>query len=326
MKPRLAITMGDVNGIGPEIMAKALARKELWTDCEPVIIGSAAYLEQMSQEIPGCPKPCVTQTCDAPVPEGSVRVLEAGMPAPEPHPGTVDAEAGRCAVEWLKYAIRLTQEGQTAAIVTCPLNKHGIHLAGYSYNGHTEILAEMTQTEEVYMSLFTDRMRIVHVSAHCPIREVPERIKKERIIRTIRAAHESLCRLGLSRKRIAVAGLNPHAGEEGILGREEQQEIGPAVKACREAGMDCVGPFPPDTVFLRMFQGEFDLVVAMYHDQGHIPLKLVAMDDGVNVTLGLPIVRTSVDHGTAYDIAGKGCAREKSLCAAIKLAIRLAGQ
>ncbi len=184
----------------------------------------------------------------------------------------------------------------------------------------------MTGAPDYRMCLFTDNMRIVHISAHFPLRDAVEMVRKDRIVTSIRIAHDALKRLGVPRRRIGVAGLNPHAGERGLLGTEEAREIEPAVAQCRAEGIDCSGPHPPDTVFRRMAEGEFDLVVAMYHDQGHIPLKLVAMDEGVNVTLGIPIVRTSVDHGTAYDIAGKGVARDDSLCAAIRLAARLTGK
>ena len=325
MKPRLAITMGDINGVGPEILARALARGETWETCLPVVIGSVEVMERARLVAPECPPVRRLDEPDGVRDREAIPVVEAGVEAPAQRLGQVDGEAGRCAVEWLRHAIRLALDGAVDGIVTCPLNKKGIQLAGYEYAGHTEILAEMTSSDEVRMCLFTDRMRIVHVSAHCPISEVVGYVKTDRIARSIHIGDDALERLGLPRRRIAVAGLNPHAGEDGILGSEEADEIAPAVLRCRDEGVDCSGPYPPDTVFLRMLKGEFDLVVAMYHDQGHIPLKLVAMDEGVNVTLGLPIVRTSVDHGTAYDIAGRGQAREGSLCAAIRLAAQLAG-
>jgi len=251
-------------------------------------------------------------------------VYEAETLTPPRHPGQLDAEAGRCAVQWLQCAVRLAQEGVVDGIVTCPLNKEGIALAGYHYPGHTEIIAEMTDSPDYRMCLFAGHLRIVHITSHHSLADAIHCVTTDRIAKSIRLGDGALRRLGLDQRRIAVAGLNPHAGESGLFGTEEQREIGPAVQACQQEGIDCSGPHPPDTVFRKMNNREVDLVVAMYHDQGHIPLKLIAMDEGVNVTLGIPIVRTSVDHGTAYDIAGTGQAREASLCAAIALAAQLA--
>jgi 4-hydroxythreonine-4-phosphate dehydrogenase len=210
-------------------------------------------------------------------------------------------------------------------MVTCPITKEGLRQAGYPYSGHTPLIAEMTGAKDYRMCLFTDRLRIVHITAHLSLRDALDAVKTPRILRSIRVADEALHHMGIAQPRIAVAGLNPHAGEVGAFGREEIDEIEPAVKAACAEGLDCSGPHPPDTVFRRMNEGEFDVVVAMYHDQGHIPLKLIAMDEGVNVTLGIPIVRTSVDHGTAFDIAGSGVAREQSLCAAVRFAAQLTG-
>lgn len=254
----------------------------------------------------------------------TVPVYEAGISAPPHHPGQLDPEAGRAAVEWTKAAVRLAMDGVVDGIVTCPINKEGIHKAGYHYNGHTELIAEMTGAPDYTMSLFAGNMRIVHITTHLSMRDAIDQVKKDRILTTIRVAHDALCRLDLPRRHIAVAGLNPHAGEAGAFGREEIDEIEPAIRAAQAEGIDCSGPYPADSIFRRMRDGEFDLVVAMYHDQGHVPLKLIAMDEGVNVTLGIPIVRTSVDHGTAYDIAGKGVAREESLLAALRLAAEFA--
>ncbi|MDD1762979.1 MAG: 4-hydroxythreonine-4-phosphate dehydrogenase PdxA [Methanothrix sp.] len=314
-----------MNGVGPEILVKALSRPELFDVFRPLVFGSVSTLESVRHWALACPRFVVVNgAADIEDEATIVPVMECGLAAPVRRPGQLDREAGRCAVEWLKAAIRSALAGKVDGIVTCPLNKEGIHLAGYSYSGHTEVLAEMTASPDYRMCLFTDRMRIVHISSHCALREAIEEVRQDRIATSIRIAHETLTRLGLPRRSIAVAGLNPHAGEAGLFGDEEQREILPAVEECRGEGIACSGPYPPDTVFRRMWEGEFDLVVAMYHDQGHIPLKLIAMDEGVNVTLGIPIVRTSVDHGTAYDIAGCGIAREHSLCKAIELAARLA--
>ncbi len=325
MKPRLAITMGDVNGIGPEILAKALARPETWEQCQPVVVGSANILELARAWAPACPEPhIIERLTDAFPARDAVPVLQGDVAAPPIVPGQTNGAAGRCAVEWVKLAARLAIENEVDGIVTCPINKEGIHRAGHRFAGHTDLLAEMTSCRDYRMCLFAGTMRIVHISSHCSLAEAIANVKADRIATSIRIADESLVRLGVPRRRIAVAGLNPHAGEAGAFGSEETEEIAPAVRACQREGINCSGPYPADTVFRRMSEGEFDLVVAMYHDQGHIPLKLVAMDEGVNVTLGLPMVRTSVDHGTAYDIAGKGVAREGSLCAAITLATRFA--
>jgi 4-hydroxythreonine-4-phosphate dehydrogenase len=253
-----------------------------------------------------------------------VPVYDAGITAPAPRPGQLDPEAGRAAVEWTIAATRLVIDGVVDAIVTCPINKEGIHKAGYHYNGHTELIAELAGAPDYKMSLFAGNMRIVHITTHLSLRDAVNEVKTDRILTTIRVAHAALLRLGLPQRRIAVAGLNPHAGEAGAFGREEIDEIEPAIRAAKAEGIDCSGPYPADTIFRRMQDNEFDLVVAMYHDQGHVPLKLIAMDEGVNVTLGLPIVRTSVDHGTAYEIAGKGVAREASLMSALRLAAEFA--
>jgi 4-hydroxythreonine-4-phosphate dehydrogenase len=317
--------MGDVNGIGPEVLAKALGRDDVRALCDFLVIGCAAAYEAARQFAPAAPPASVIDTPTAPaVNPDTVAVYEAGVPAPLVRPGELDAQAARAAVTWIQVASQLALQGKTAGLVTCPINKEGLSLAGYTHLGHTELLAEATGVADYRMSLFADTMRIVHISSHLPLAQAVHVVKMDRIAKTIRIAHDALTRLNLPRKRIAVAGLNPHAGEAGLLGYEETREIAPAVRQCQADGIDCSGPYPPDTVFRRMNEGIFDLVVAMYHDQGHIPLKLIAMDEGVNVTLGIPIVRTSVDHGTAYDIAWKGLAHENSLCAAIRLAVQFA--
>lgn len=312
VKPTIAITMGDANGIGPEILAKALANPELYAACRLKVLGCEKTLR------------AACALANTSIDWNALQIVDAGFSISHLAPGTVQQDAARASVAWIRAAVDMALKHEVDAVVTCPINKEGLRLAGCEAIGHTEILAEMTGTPEYRMSLFTDVMRIVHITGHLPLREALRKVKAHRVAETIRIAHDALLRLGLERKRIAVAGLNPHAGEGGLIGDEELREIAPAVTQCAAEGIDCSGPYPPDTVFRRMFLGEFDLVVAMYHDQGHIPLKLVSMDEGVNVTLGIPIVRTSVDHGTAYDIAWKGVAREGSLIAALRLAARLA--
>lgn len=322
--PQIAITLGDINGVGPEILAKALARPEPWMVCRPIIVGDARVFESARAFAPDCPPGEALGDLDAAPHTEAVPILDVGFPAPQRKAGILSREAGRCAVEWVKTAIRWAIDGRIDAIVTCPINKEGIHQAGYPYAGHTELIAEMTGSPDYRMCLFAGGMRLVHITSHMSMLEAIDAVRTERIVRSIHTGHEALARLGLARRRIAVAALNPHAGEAGAFGREEIEEIVPAIQACRAEGIDCLGPFPADTIFRRVREGEFDLVVAMYHDQGHIPAKLIAMDEGVNVTLGIPIIRTSVDHGTAYDIAGTGAAREDSLIAAIELAAQFA--
>ena len=307
-KPTLAITMGDVNGIGPEILARALARAEVHAVCTPVVFGSAEILREARRFAPG---------------GAEVSVRDGGWAAPPLRVGQIDPEAGRCAVEWIKLSVEAAKRGEVAGLVTCPISKECIYKAGYHYIGHTELVAELTGSHDYRMCLFTDTMRIVHITGHLSLRDALDYVRKQRIVESVHIGHAALKRLGIARARIAVAGLNPHAGEAGAFGREEIEEIAPAVAACAAEGIDCTGPYPPDTLFGKMRAGEFDMVIAMYHDQGHIPLKLIAMDEGVNVTLGTPIVRTSVDHGTAFDIAWQGKAREHSLVSAIQLAAKL---
>ncbi len=322
-KPVLAVTMGDVNGVGPEILVKALSHTAPWEWCRPLIIGSHAAFEEARSAYGGCAAPEVIE--EFPGRQDGFYLLECGFPGPPVHAGMMDPEAGRSAIEWVKHAVVLAQRGVVDGIVTCPINKECVHRAGIPCSGHTDLIAEMTGTADYRMCLFTETMRIVHNTAHLSLRDAIEHVKQDRIAASIRIGHEALRRIGMATPRIAVAGLNPHAGEGGAFGREEIEEIAPAVRQCRNEGIDCGGPHPPDTLFGKMRDGRFDMVIAMYHDQGHIPLKLVAMDEGVNVTLGIPIVRTSVDHGTAYDIAGQGIAREHSLLAALRLAAQLAG-
>lgn len=305
-RPTVAITMGDINGIGPETLARALARKEILAHCNPVVIGNAEILAKASKLVNA---PDVTRFID---PESE--------PAPDCTPGLVSAEAGRAAVQWIERAAQKVIEGGADALVTCPISKEAIHQAGSQFKGHTDMLAHMTGASDYRMCLFSDRMRIVHITGHRSLRDALDAITQERIMSSIRIGHSALVNLGLPKRRIAVAGLNPHAGEAGAFGREELEIVIPAIARCASEGIECSGPYAPDTVFRRMYDGEFDMTIALYHDQGHIALKMIAMDKGVNVTLGLPIIRTSPDHGTAFDIAWQGIARENSLCEAIKLA------
>jgi 4-phospho-D-threonate 3-dehydrogenase / 4-phospho-D-erythronate 3-dehydrogenase len=326
-RPRLAITLGDPAGVGAEIVLKALWHKEIFDLCRPLIIADGRILERASFWL-GC-DPLEFEHMPHPAEgryqAGTVPILDMRNADPGRCPvGQVSAEAGRAAVEYVFKACDLAVEGQVDAVVTGPLNKAAMNLAGFHYAGHTELLAERTGAEKVSMLLVGPTLRVVHVSTHVSLEEAARRVTRERVEQVIDLAERSARALGFARPRIAVAGLNPHASEGGLFGDQEAREIMPAVQAARARGLNVSDPQPPDTVFLRAVKGEFDIVVAMYHDQGHIPMKLLAFDEGVNVSMGLPIIRTSVDHGTAFDIAGTGKASERSLLAAIDVAVRMA--
>jgi 4-hydroxythreonine-4-phosphate dehydrogenase len=256
---------------------------------------------------------------------GTLTVL--GMKNADPGhipPGKISADAGRAAVEYLFAACDLAMAGAVDAIVTAPLNKEAMHLGGYQYPGHTELLTERTGAKKVSMLLVGPSLRVVHVSTHVSLQEAIRRVTQNRVREVIEIAQQSCLALGIAQPRIAIAGLNPHASEGELFGDEEAREVVPAITAARVAGLQVSDPMPPDTIFLRAVKGEYDIVVAMYHDQGHIPMKLLAFDSGVNVSMGLPIIRTSVDHGTAFDIAGTGKARAESMLAAMRVAVQMA--
>ncbi|MDP9487824.1 MAG: 4-hydroxythreonine-4-phosphate dehydrogenase PdxA [Actinomycetota bacterium] len=324
--PLVAVTMGDPAGIGPEIIARAFADPDFRRENRALVVGDAGILERAIRLL-GLPLQAnpVAEPEDAGFEPGTVDVLtETDLPEDLPF-GELDPRAGDAAFRYVERATELAGAGRVAAIATAPLNKEAMHLAGHKYPGHTEILAELTGTKDYAMMLVTDELKVIHVSTHVSLREAIERARPERELAVIRLAEESLRKLGYERPRIAVAGLNPHAGENGLFGTEDAEQIAPAVAAAVEEGMDATGPWPPDTVLMRARRGEFDVVVVQYHDQGHIPVKLMGFDTGVNVTVGLPFFRTSVDHGTAFDIAGTGKADPASLRAALDLARTLAG-
>lgn len=324
--PIVGITMGDPAGIGPEVILKACADPSVRTVARTLIIGDAAALDRTRTQLD---LPLAMRAVGAPgearFQEGALDVLDlANVDLTSLVLGKVQAIAGRAAVACVQKAVELALAGNIGAICTAPLNKEAIRAAGHTYPGHTEILAELTGTRDYAMLLIGERLRVAHVTTHVGLEEACGRIRAPRIETVIRLAHATLRSMGIPRPRVAVAGLNPHAGENGLFGDEEQREIAPAVAAVAAAGFDVTGPLPPDTVFRRAYAGEFDIVVAMYHDQGHIPIKLVHFADAVNVTAGLPIIRTSVDHGTAFDIAGRGVADPQNMVAAIRLAAQLA--
>lgn len=324
-RPILAITIGDPAGIGPEIVVKALQHEMIYERCRPLVIGDQRILARAAAWSAQTPIFDVVDEPDAGrYAPGTITLIDLANADPaEIPPGQLAAQAGRAAVEYVFRACDLTMAGQTDAVVTAPLNKEAMHMAGYQYAGHTELLTERTGAEKVSMLLTGPKMRVVHVSTHVSLAEAIRRITPERVGEVIDLAYHSCRALGVTEPRIAVAGLNPHAGEGGIFGQEEIRAIQPAIDAARARGLQVSDPQPPDTVFLRTVKGEFDIVVAMYHDQGHIPMKLLAFDSGVNVSMGLPIIRTSVDHGTAFDIAGTGKASEESLLAAVDVALQM---
>ena len=324
-KPLLAITVGDPAGIGPEVVVKTLANAEIFDRCRPLVIGDQRIVERAAGWIGRTFEyAIVSEPADGAYEPGTLSVLDlAKAPPDECAPGEISATAGKASVEQVFTACDLAMAGSVDAVVTAPLNKASMNQAGFQYAGHTELLAERTGAGNVGMLLVGPSLRVVHVSTHVALEEAIQRVTKARIEEVIDLAHDACRLLGIAAPRIAVAGLNPHAGEGGLFGSQEAAEILPAIAAARERGRNVSEPQPPDTVFLRTVNGEFDIVVAMYHDQGHIPMKLLAFDSGVNVTLGLPIIRTSVDHGTAFDIAGTGRASENSLIAAIDVALQI---
>jgi 4-hydroxythreonine-4-phosphate dehydrogenase len=326
-RPLLAVTLGDPAGIGPEVIVKALARPDILAQCRPLVVGDRRILARAAAQV-GEAEPVwevVARPEQGRYQAGTVTILDLQNADPsEITPGQLSAVAGRAAVEYVFAACDLALAGVADAVVTAPLNKEAMHLAGYRYPGHTELLAERTQAKRVSMLLVGPKLRVVHVSTHVSLAEAIRRVTVERVREVIELAYHSCQALGIERPRIAVAGLNPHASESGLFGDEEAAAVAPAIAAARQAGLDVSDPMPPDTVFLRAVKGEFDIVVAMYHDQGHIPMKLLAFDSGVNVSIGLPIIRTSVDHGTAFDIAGTGKASAESMVAAIDVAVQMA--
>ena len=289
MSPRVGITVGDPAGIGPEIALKAAAHADVLAVCEPILYGPSSASELARFTV-----------------------------------GQVSADAGRSAYDSIVRAVGDAQAGRIDAIATAPINKEAFAAAGIPWRGHTELLAHLTGAPRVAMMFYAEELRVILATVHIALAEVPRALTREQLESIVMLAAEELPRFGIRRGRLAVAGLNPHAGEHGVIGTEDDDVLRPAIEACRDRGVDVQGPFPADTIFLRAMKGEFDAVVACYHDQGLIPIKMVAFGRAVNVTLGLPIIRTSVDHGTAFDISGKGVADPSSMIEATLLAARLA--
>jgi 4-hydroxythreonine-4-phosphate dehydrogenase len=324
-RPVIAITMGDPTGIGPEVIAKALGQREVLERCLPLVIGdrkrmeTAVRITRSRMQVELIEKP--SEVRFDPVKLNCLAVNE--LPADLPF-GKLDPAGGEAAYQYVRKAAELAMAHEIDAICTAPLNKEALHLAGHRYPGHTELLAALTKTPEVSMLLVTPKLRVVHVTTHIGLIDAVAKIEPGLVERTIRRGYSAMRDLGIKRPRIGVCGINPHAGENGLFGRgEETEKIEPAIVACRR-DMDIEGPLPADTLFYRAVRGDFDLVVAMYHDQGHGPVKVLGIETGVNVTLGLPVIRTSVDHGTAFDIAGTGKADEQSMIEALYQATDLA--
>ena len=331
--PILGVTMGDPAGVGPEIIARAAAEPAVRATSRPVVIGAAsAMTEALALVGSRLVLHAVGRVADCRWADGTLEVLDLGnvdmaaLPRCE-----VSAAAGRAAYEYIARAVDLATAGDIHAIVTAPVNKEALAAAGVRHSGHTEILAELSDTRDFAMLLMGKELRVIHVTTHVALRRVPDLVTRDRVLRTIRLAQRTLEGLGRPRGRIAVCGLNPHAGEDGLFGDEEKTAIVPAVEAARADGLDVTGPLPADTLFSRARGGEFDIVVAMYHDQGHIPVKTLGFEydeatktwtglSGVNVTIGLPFLRVSVDHGTAFDRAWKGIANHESMVEALDVA------
>jgi 4-hydroxythreonine-4-phosphate dehydrogenase len=339
LKPLLAITMGDAAGIGPEIIAKALSLDEVYQVCRPLVIGDAVAIKMgldvanlsLSINKVGAPE-------DGLYKRGIIDILSLdNINASALVMGKPQAMAGKASVESVMKAAEMAMRDEVDGIVTAPLNKEAMNMAGYKYPGHTELLAELAHTQDYAMMLLAGNLRVVHVTTHVALSQVPVLITKDRVFKKISAAQEAAMSLGFERPRIGVAGLNPHSGEGGLFGKEEIEVITPAIDEAKKAGMLVEGPVPPDTIFSKALGGVYDVIVAMYHDQGHIPVKLhgFRLDEisgkweevsGVNMTVGLPFIRTSVDHGTAYGKAGRreGTANPQSLVDAIKIAAKMA--
>jgi len=323
--PRIGITMGDPAGIGPEVVLKAVAEPEVRSLCAPVVIGDAQLLAHTARTLDLQSGYDIVRR-DEPLPKDLTDpiIFHLDNVGGFIEPGVESAVAGKAAAGYIEAAVELCAAGSIDAIATAPINKRALFLGGYSFPGHTEFLAHLTSTEEFAMAFVAGNLRIVLLSTHVPLSQAIRLVERDRLVRTINLANRELQRWGIERPRLALAALNPHGGEGGLFGVEEASEMIPAIESCRMADdLNVQGPISADTVFLRAARGEFDAVIACYHDQAMIPIKCLSFGEAVNVTLGLPFIRTSVDHGTAFDIAGKGRAEHSSMVAAIKLAAEL---
>lgn len=335
--PIVSISMGDPAGIGPEITVMALSEPSVYQRCRPMVVGDAGVMAKAVELLhAGLKINAIHEVKAARFEYGTIDVYDlANVDVDKLEYGVVSAMCGHAAFEAVRTNIELALRHEVDATVTAPINKEAIHVAGHNFSGHTEIYAHFTNTKNYAMLLADESLRVIHVSTHVSLREACDRAKKERVLNVIGLLHDACRQFGIEHPRLAVAGLNPHSGENGLFGREEIDEIIPAIEAARAKGYEVEGPVPPDTIFAKAVQGKFDGCVAMYHDQGHIPFKLVGfkwnnekqkMDSvkGVNITLGLPIIRTSVDHGTAFEIAGRGIASPDAMLISIDYALKMA--
>jgi 4-hydroxythreonine-4-phosphate dehydrogenase len=323
-KKKIAITMGEPGGVGPEVIVKALNRRDIQRSCSPVVIGNA---ETMREAVKLSKLPLkvskLSSISEANPRTGTIEVLEVKSRLAKKNCAPC-ISAGNAVVKYINEAVKLALNNEVSAVVTAPISKESLKMAGHSWPGHTELLAELTQSRDFAMMFYSKRLKVILCTIHTSLKSVPGKINQKLVARIIRLAGTSMAMLGISNPRIAVAGLNPHAGESGIMGKEEIVSIQPSVTEARKQGINVSGPYPPDVIFHRACHGDFDIVVCMYHDQGLIPFKMLAFDSGVNVTVGLPIIRTSPDHGTAFDIAWKNMADPSSMIEAIKLANKMA--
>ncbi|MGG0509113.1 4-hydroxythreonine-4-phosphate dehydrogenase PdxA [Priestia megaterium] len=327
MRPVIGITMGDAAGVGPEVIVKALAHSSVYQICRPVVIGDTKILEraiEITQSSVTLNQ--IEQVSEGQYVHGVIDCIHLDL-LPEDLPvGEISPSAGSAAFKFIETAIELAKNKELQAICTAPLNKEALHKGGYTYPGHTEILAELTGTKDYSMMLSSPKLKVIHLTTHVGLKKAIDSITPERTHTVINLAHETLTRAGYENPRIAVCGINPHAGENGLFGEgEEEEKLIPGIEIAASEGINVTGPYPADTLFFRTVRGDFDIVIACYHDQGHVPIKVLGLEEGVNITVGLNggIIRTSVDHGTAFDIAGKGIADERSMLAAIQSAAEL---
>lgn len=326
-RPVIGITMGDAAGVGPEIIVKALKHKDVYDICAPVVIGDPKFVKKAIEITKSdVSLNIINDIEEAEFSYGKIDCLNIDIIPEDLTIGKVSPVAGDAAFQFVKKAIELAKENKIQAICTAPLNKEAMQKGGHKFAGHTEILAELTNTKDYSMMLSSPKLKVIHLTTHVGLVKAVEMINPERTYKVVKLANDVLTRAGYKNPKIAVSGINPHAGENGLFGNgEEEEKLMPGIKKAQEEGINVSGPYPPDTVFLRAVNGEFDIVVACYHDQGHIPIKVLGMEDGINVTVGLNggVIRTSVDHGTAFDIAGKNIADDKSMLEAIKSAVEL---
>ena len=326
--PVVAVTMGDGAGVGPEVTVVAVTDPQIRDICLPVVIGDAKRLEQAARIMHvAAPVVRVASVAEARNAQEGIRVIDLGL-LPEDLPwGQLSAVAGDAAFQYIKVAAELAVKGEVDAICTAPLNKEALHMGGHNFPGHTEMLAHLTGPPEVSLMLSAPKLRVIHVTTHIGLIDAIAKIEPGLVERVIRRGNDALVRAGIAHPHIGVCAINPHAGEGGLFGHgEEAEKITPAIVAARAGGLDVDGPLPADTAFYLAGRGDYDLIVAMYHDQGHGPVKVLGIEDGVNITVGLPVIRTSVDHGTAFDIAGKGVVSPLSMLEAMRQAVKLASR